>query len=168
MAGLVLSLKANEKFLVNGALIQNGDKRGQIHLPDSTVNVLRLSDCLHPETINTPVRHAYYLAQLILSGDADVEKTSPELVSALTTLEGIFAKTDAGTQITKAKHAAQSERYYSVLCCLKRIFDAEAQLETGRRRHQNGTVSPSIKPSQLTRSTRFHRILKCPSRRSRR
>ena len=128
MAGLVLSLKANEKFLVNGALIQNGDKRGQIHLPDSSVNVLRLSDCLHPESINTPVRHAYYLAQLILSGDADQEETSPELISALGTLERIFSKTDAGTQVTKAKEAAESGRFYSVLCCLKRIFDAEARL----------------------------------------
>lgn len=128
MAGLVLSLKANEKFLVNGALIQNGDKRGQIHLPDSSVNVLRLSDCLHPDTINTPVRHAYYLAQLILSGDADVAATSPELISALDVLEGIFAKTDAGKHISKAKVAAESGRYYSTLCCLKRIFEVEATL----------------------------------------
>ncbi len=135
MAGLVLSLKANEKFLVNGALIQNGDKRGQIHLPDSSVNVLRLSDCLHPDSINTPVRHAYYLAQLILSGDADQTETSSELVSALGTLEGIFAKTDGGEQVSKAKQAAETGRFYSVLCCLKRIFEVEAKLLaiTGQR-----------------------------------
>lgn len=128
MAGLVLSLKANEKFLVNGALVQNGDKRGQIHLPDSSVNVLRLSDCLHPDTINTPVRHAYYLAQIILSGDAADEKATLELISALKTLNDVFANTDAGVQMGKALLAATAGRYYSVLCCLKRVFNVETAM----------------------------------------
>ena len=128
MAGLVLSLKANEKFLVNGALVQNGDKRGQIHLPDSSVNVLRLSDCLHPDTINTPVRHAYYLAQIILSGDVTDGKGTLELISALKTLNDVFVNTDAGVQVGKALLAATAGRYYSVLCCLKRLFDVEAEM----------------------------------------
>ncbi|PHR91172.1 MAG: flagellar biosynthesis repressor FlbT [Robiginitomaculum sp.] len=128
MSGLVLSLKANEKFLVNGALIQNGDKRGQIHLPDSSVNVLRLSDCLHPDTINTPVRHAYYIAQLILSGDADKESGALDLLSALKTLNEVFVGTNAGEHVGKAMLAAAAGRYYSVLCCLKRVFDLEASM----------------------------------------
>lgn len=128
MAGLVLSLKANERFLVNGALVQNGDKRSQIHLPDSSVSVLRMSDCLHPDAINTPVRHAYYIAQLILSGDAQKSIAGPELVDALGVLEGIFAKTDAGPVVSRAKKAAESGRFYSVICSLKRVFDAEAEL----------------------------------------
>ena len=125
MAGLVLSLKANEKFLVNGALIQNGDKRGQIHLPDSSVNVLRVSDCLHPDEINTPVRHVYYLAQIILSGDANKENGALDLLSALSTLESVFKGTEAGTQIGKALLSATAGRYYSVLCSLKRVFAIE-------------------------------------------
>lgn len=128
MSGLVLSLKAHEKFLVNGALVQNGEKRSQIHLPDSSVNVLRLSDCLHPDTINTPVRRAYYIAQVILSGDAKADAAKLELVSALSVLETVFANTDAAKQIAKASAAAAMDRYYSVLCCLKRVFETETQL----------------------------------------
>ncbi len=136
MAGLVLSLKANEKFLVNGALVQNGDKRGQIHLPDSSVNVLRISDCLHPNEINTPVRHAYYQAQLILSGDAPVENSGEELISSLTTLEKIFEKTAVSEKLTKAITAAQLGRFYSVLCSLKHVFVAEAQLLAPKNENQ--------------------------------
>lgn len=128
MAGLVLSLKANEKFLVNGALIQNGDKRGQIHLPDSSVNVLRVSDCLHPDEVNTPVRHAYYLAQIILSGDVDKTNGALDLLSALSTLDTVFKGTDAGVQIGKALLSATAGRYYSVLCSLKRVFAIEASM----------------------------------------
>ncbi|MBL4869476.1 MAG: hypothetical protein JKX72_00845 [Robiginitomaculum sp.] len=123
-------MKANEKFLVNGALVQNGDKRGQIHLPDSSVNVLRISDCLHPDEINTPVRHAYYQAQLILSGDAPDENSGQELINSLTTLEKIFEKTAVSEKLSKAKASAQAGRFYSVLCSLKHVFVAERQLLT--------------------------------------
>ncbi len=128
MAGLVLSLKANEKFLVNGALVQNGDKRGQIHLPDSSVNVLRVSDCLHPDEINTPVRHAYYLTQILLSGDADRESGALTLLSTLNTLDKVFAGTKVAKEIGKAMLSASAGRYYSVLCTLKRVFALEAQM----------------------------------------
>ena len=128
MAGLVLSLKANEKFLVNGALLQNGDKRGQIHLPDSSVNVLRLSDCLHPDEAHTPVRRAYYLAQLILSGDVSEENGALDLLSSLNTLNDILKDTEAGLSLGKALLAASAGRYYSVLCSLKRVFDMEDKM----------------------------------------
>lgn len=128
MAGLVLSLKANEKFLVNGALVQNGDKRGQIHLPDSSVNVLRLSDCLHPSEANTPVKRAYYQAQIILSCDASMENGELDLLSSLKTLNDVFEGTDAGVQIGKALMSATAGRYYSVLCCLKRVFAIEEKM----------------------------------------
>jgi len=60
MSGLVLSLKAEEKFLVNGALLINGSKRSQIRIGGDDVNVLRLSDAMHPREITTPVRRVYY------------------------------------------------------------------------------------------------------------
>ncbi len=128
MSGLVLSLKADEKFLVNGALVQNGPKRTQIKLPDSSVNVLRLSDVLHPDEINTPVKRAYYMAQLILSGDADCDKGKPELLMYLDDLAKVFANTVLFDAIEKAIEAANKERFYSVLNILKRVLPVEAEM----------------------------------------
>jgi len=128
MAGLMLSLKADEKFLVNGALVQNGPKRAQIRLPDNNVNVLRLSDCLHPDEINTPVRRAYYFAQLILSGDLERASGRLKLTAALYDLDKVFAGTSVETLITKTLQDTTQERYYSVLVTLKRVLSVEEQL----------------------------------------
>jgi flagellar protein FlbT len=125
MPGLVLSLKADEKFLVNGALLQNGPKRGQIHLPDNSVYVLRLSDCLHPDDIHTPVQRAYYQVQLILSGDTSHSTGTLDLFVSLSGLDKVFKGTRIETQISKAVTAASLGRYYSVLVTLKRILSLE-------------------------------------------
>ncbi|MBL4854212.1 MAG: flagellar biosynthesis repressor FlbT [Robiginitomaculum sp.] len=128
MSGLVLSLKADEKFLVNGALVQNGPKRGQIRLPDNSVNVLRLGDCLHPDDVNTPVRRAYYLAQLILSGDTPQASGGIDLLASLSGLGKVFSGTSLESQITKAMTDAARGRYYSVLVTLKRVLPIEQQM----------------------------------------
>ncbi len=128
MSGLVLSLKADEKFLVNGALVQNGSKRGQIRLPDNSVNVLRLSDCLHPDEVNTPVRRAYYLAQLILSGDTSQAKGGIDLLACLSDIGKVFTNTSLEEQITKAVRDARRGRFYSVLVTLKRVLPIEQKM----------------------------------------
>lgn len=130
MAGLMLSLRADEKFLVNGALVQNGPKRAQIRLPDNNVNVLRLSDCLHPDDVDTPIRRAYYLVQLILSGDTQRETGKQELTATLNDLDKVFAGTAVEAQISKALLDTSQDRYYSVLVSLKRILLIEEQLLT--------------------------------------
>ncbi len=144
MAGLMLSLKADEKFLVNGAMVQNGPKRAQIRLPDNSVNVLRLSDCLHPDEINSPVRHAYYLAQLILSGDIGRDSGKLKLTAALYDLDKVFAGTSVETLITKILLDTTQERYYSVLVGLKRVLPLEEQM-------LNTTAQIPIKQSELAR-----------------
>jgi len=80
MSGLVLSLKAEEKFLVNGALLINGSKRSQIRIGGDDVNVLRLSDAMHPREVTTPVRRVYYAAQIYLSGDANPEDITCDIL----------------------------------------------------------------------------------------
>lgn len=128
MAGLVISLKPNEKFLVNGALLMNGPKRGQICITDDSVSVLRMSDVLHPSEINTPVRRAYYAAQLVLSCDATAEEMDAEICDRLDTLIEVFDGTPLLKAIEKARKAAEIERYYSVLCALKPLLPVEEQL----------------------------------------
>ncbi|PHS37755.1 MAG: flagellar biosynthesis repressor FlbT [Robiginitomaculum sp.] len=145
MSGLVLSLRADEKFLVNGALVQNGAKRGQIRLPDNSVNVLRLSDCLHPDEINTPVRRAYYLAQLILSGDTPQTKGGIDLLASLSGLGQVFKATSLEEQINKAAIDAQRGRYYSVLVTLKRLLPIEQKMLQNAHTPTQGRQTLSIK-----------------------
>ncbi len=130
MAGLVLSLKPNEKFLVNGALLSNGPKRGQICVGDDDVNVLRMSDVIHPSEVNTPLRRVYYAAQIILSGDVGAIEIDADIRKGLEALATVFADTPLLKNIEKAIAAAVNARYYSVLCALKPLLPIEDQLLT--------------------------------------
>ena len=71
MSGLVIKLAPNERLLINGAIIENGDRRTRISIRSPNANVLRLKDALHPDQASTPVARVCYVAQLLLSGDAD-------------------------------------------------------------------------------------------------
>ena len=125
MSGLVISLKPNEKFLVNGALLMNGSKRSQICLPDDDVYILRVSDALHPNEVNSPVRRVYYAVQLILSGDNEAENIEEEVRAGLLALEAVFEGTALSETLEKAKLAFLKGHFYSVLNNLKSLFAIE-------------------------------------------
>ena len=128
MSGLVISLKAEEKFLVNGALLINGSKRSQIRVGGDNVNVLRLSDALHPNEVKTPIRRVYYAAQIFLSGDASANETTAEIQAGLASLAEVFERTPLFPQIQKAEKAAIAGRHYTLLCVLKPLLVLEAEL----------------------------------------
>lgn len=128
MSGLVISLKPNERFLVNGALLMNGDKRSQICVPNDDVYVLRMSDALHPDEVDTPVKRVYYAVQIILSGDGDRETLEAEVKSGLNALQAVFDGTPMSPTLEKAQIAFAKGRFYSVLYTLKSLFDIEAGL----------------------------------------
>jgi flagellar protein FlbT len=128
MSGLIISLKPNERFLVNGALLSNGDKRSQICIEGEDVYVLRLSDALHPDTVNTPVKRVYYLVQLILSGDVSPSDFSESLQDGLQALIAVFQNTPLVDYLEKAKKSALRGRYYSTLYTLKGLLKLEAEM----------------------------------------
>jgi flagellar biosynthesis repressor protein FlbT len=49
MSGLVLKIAPGERFIVNGALLENGDKPARIRISDGNVRILRCQDALHPD-----------------------------------------------------------------------------------------------------------------------
>ena len=71
MSGLVLKLSPKERVLVNGAIIENGDRRSRLSIVTPGANILRLKDAIHPEDAKTPVRRVCYAVQMVLSGDSD-------------------------------------------------------------------------------------------------
>lgn len=127
MAGLVISLKPNENFLVNGALLKNGPKRGQICIGDD-VSILRMSDAIHPDEATTPVKRVYYTTQVILSCDVKASDVDVELQTGLAGLASVFEGTPIEKSVEKALKSAKAGRYYSVLCALKPLLEIESEL----------------------------------------
>lgn len=128
MSGLVLKLGPKERVLINGAVIENCDRRSKITILTSKANILRLKDAIHPDKADTPVRRACYLAQLLLSGEVEPEPTWDRLNGQVQVLGGIFMDKDSSRVLSKAKSAISDRNAYACLKLLRQILPLEAQL----------------------------------------
>lgn len=128
MSGLVLKLGPKERVLINGAVIENGDRRAKLSICTPNANILRLRDALHPEEINTPVRRVCYIAQLILSGDVAADDVRPQLLRGIEQLSQVFKDHDSRILLARATSAILEEQYYQTLKALREILPREQRL----------------------------------------
>ena len=128
MGGLVLKLAPKERVLVNGAVIENGDRRSRLSIMTPNAHILRLKDAIHPEEANTPVRRLCYATQLILSGDADPENANMPLLRHLEELSQVFVDPDSRAALAEATDAVISNQHYRCLKALRTMLPREERL----------------------------------------
>ena len=128
MSGLVLKLAPNERVLINGAVIENGDRRARIAIKTPNANVLRLRDAIHPDSARTPVSRALYIAQLILSGDTDPSTGMSQLAVAIEQLSQVFEDRDSRILLADATAAALEPNPYQAMRKLRDLLPREARL----------------------------------------
>ncbi|MGR3660064.1 MAG: flagellar biosynthesis repressor FlbT [Paracoccaceae bacterium] len=128
MSGLVLKLGPRERLLVNGAVIENGERRSRLTVITPGANILRLRDALHPEEINTPVRRVCYIAQLVLSGDAKPEDAKLQLLRGIEQLSQVFQDLDSRQLLAQATHSVIESQYYQTLKSLRSLMPREERL----------------------------------------
>lgn len=128
MSGLVLKLGPRERILINGAVIENGNRRSRLSIVSPNANILRLRDALHPEEAKTPVRRICYSAQLILSGDADPEEARQQLLRRIEEISHIFIDSDSRQLLTRATDTLISGEYYQTLKALRSLIPREDRL----------------------------------------
>lgn len=128
MSGLVLKLAPKERVLINGVVIENGDRRGRFSIMTPQANVLRLRDAIHPDDVNTPVRRVCYAAQLVLSGDMDPARARQHLLRSVEELSQVFTDTDSRRVLSEATDALVAEQYYKCLKSLRSLLPREERL----------------------------------------
>ena len=133
MSGLVLKLGPHERVLINGAVIENGDKRSRLAIMTPQANILRLRDAIHPEEVNTPVRRVCYIAQLVLSGDANPADARMQLLRGIEQLSQVLTDHDSRALLTQATAAVLEDQHYKVLKALRGLLPREERLMAARR-----------------------------------
>lgn len=128
MPGLILKLSPQERFVVNGVVIENGDRRARLGILTPDSNVLRLRDAIHPDHANTPVSRVCYILQLILAGEADVESAQAQALSGIEQLSAVFVDTASCASLAQAMADVAKGRYYPALRALRSILPAEGHL----------------------------------------
>ncbi|WP_439110700.1 flagellar biosynthesis repressor FlbT [Lentibacter sp.] len=132
MSGLILKLGPRERVLINGAVIENGDKRSRLAIKTPGANILRLKDAIHPEEANTPVRRTCYATQLLLSGDSEVEPTKRQVLCRIEELSRILTDHDSRSLLDAATTAIRDEQYYRALKALRTLLPREERLLAAR------------------------------------
>ncbi|MCV2872465.1 flagellar biosynthesis repressor FlbT [Defluviimonas sp. WL0050] len=128
MTGLVLKLAPRERVLINGAVIENGDKRSRLAIMTPNANILRLRDAIHPEEVNTPARRVCYITQLVLSGDADPEEARHQIMRGIEQLSQALTDTDSRAQLNAATAAVVENQFYQAMKALRALLPREARL----------------------------------------
>lgn len=128
MSGLVIRLAPFERVLLNGAVIENGDKRASLSIKTPNANVLRLRDAIHPEQANTPVKRTCYMVQLILSGDSPEPDIRQPLLRAIEQLSQVFVDLDSRSLLDATTQAVIERDHYKALKTLRMLLPREARL----------------------------------------
>lgn len=133
MSGLVLKLSPKERVLINGAVIENGDRRSRLSIMSPNANILRLRDAIHPEEAVTPVRRVCYAAQLVLTGDADAKDTRHKLLHRIEELSHILTDPDSRSLLANATEALLQDQFYQCLKALRGLIPREDRLLAAAR-----------------------------------
>jgi flagellar biosynthesis repressor protein FlbT len=133
MSGLILKLAPHERVLINGAVIENGDRRSRFSIVTPNARILRLRDAIHPREVATPVRRVCYIAQLVLSGDAAPDEAEPQLLRGIEQLSQVLTDFDSRNLLSRATESVLSGEHYQALRALRGLLPREDRLLAAMR-----------------------------------
>ena len=128
MPGLVLKLRPHEQILVNGVVMENGDRSARLIVKTPNVSILRLRDALRADEVDTPVKRVCYIAQRAVAGEIEAESAAAQLGSGLAQLKDALGGSDANGQLDAAVEQLRRRNFYGVLRSLRRVLPTEAVL----------------------------------------
>ena len=134
--GLKIELKPQERFIIGGAVVKNGDSRTELII-ENRVPILREKDILSVDKADTPCKRIYFLLQLMyVEGKhlAEFQKTYWDLVrDVVRAAPSLIGFLDAISE-----HII-SNRYYQALKIARQLIKQEEKLV-----HDAGKATGSV------------------------
>jgi len=127
---LKLSLRPGEKFVVNGAVMQNGDRRAALALKNRA-SILREKDIMLPEDAQSPARRIYFPVMLLYLGEGVVEDVYAEFAARLAEFMGAVRDPEILAEcVGVSRDVMMAEYYRALMRCRKLITYESEKLET--------------------------------------
>jgi flagellar protein FlbT len=123
---LKLSLKPGEKFVLNGAVLTNGDKRASLVIQNKA-SLLRERDIMQPEEATTPVRRIYFPIMMMYLEPAETDTYHTEFALRMTEFMGAIRNAAALTLCVEISRDVMAGAYYKALMACKKLFDFERE-----------------------------------------
>ena len=123
---LKLSLKPQEKFVLNGAVLTNGDKRTSLVLQNKAC-VLREKDLMQPEDASTPARRIYFPIMMMYLDPDLSEDYYDEFALRMTEFMGAIRNRGALASCVDISRDVMRGAYYKALMTCKKLFEFEGE-----------------------------------------
>lgn len=121
---LKLSLKPGEKFVLNGAVVQNGDRRGVLVLQNKA-SVLREKDIMQQEDANTPARRIYFPVMMMYLDEAGAARYYDEFVVRLTEFMGVIRNPEVLAECVQISKFCMEREWYKALMLCRKLIEYE-------------------------------------------
>ncbi|HEY5409962.1 MAG TPA: flagellar biosynthesis repressor FlbT [Caulobacteraceae bacterium] len=121
---LKLSLKPGEKFVLNGAVVQNGDRRGVLLLQNKA-SVLREKDIMQADEVTTPARRIYFPVMMMYLDEAGAVKYYNEFAQRLSEFMGVIQSQTVLVDCVNISRHAMAREYYKALMLCRKLIDYE-------------------------------------------
>lgn len=123
---LRLTLKPNEKIVINGCVIKNADRRQMLTI-ENRADIVRGVDLLDETEAGTPVKNVYYFIQSCLLRPDIRDELVPVIQKDLAKLVPVFHDEIGSHIFEAAQHVACSD-YYKAMRALRPLIEYEGRL----------------------------------------
>ncbi len=123
---LKITLKPSEKFVINGAVVINGDRRSSL-LIQNKVSILREKDVMQPKDANTPVKRIYFDVMMMYLDDAEHEQYMEEFTQRVTEFMEAISNQDAMAKCVAIIDDVNKGQYYGALMTCKKLLPFEKE-----------------------------------------
>ena len=124
---LKLSLKPGEKFVVNGAVIANGDRRSAL-VVQNKVSILRERDILSENDVNTPAKRIYFPIMLSYLDSDNADKYYEEFIQRMMEFMNTMTNPNALSLCVEISALVMNRNYYRALTQCRKLFQFEEEL----------------------------------------
>ncbi len=123
---LKLTLKPGEKFVINGAVVVNGDRRSNLIIQNK-VSILREKDVMVPEDATTPVKRIYFAIMMMYLEPANTKSWREEFTKRVTEFMNAIKGEEALQKCIAIIEAVNAGEYYSALVTCRKLLPFEKE-----------------------------------------
>lgn len=123
---LKLSLKPGERFVLNGAVLQNGERRSNLVLQNHAA-VLREKDIMQESEVDTPAKRVYFPVMLMYLDPQSNDKNYDEFVLRMSDFMGAVSNPETLKKCVAVSRDVMAGEYYKALNKCRALMEYEKE-----------------------------------------
>jgi flagellar protein FlbT len=137
---LKLSLKPGERFVINGAVVANGERRTTLIIQNK-VNILRERDILQRDEADTPAKRLYFAVMMMYLDPENDQSYYQDFAERMTEFVGAVSDADALRASVSANRYVMARDYYRALVACRALLDHERRAMDGAAADSGGAAA---------------------------